>query len=304
MYHHIINIMKRILTAFVALLYIVSPCSAQKADTYFPYPTAPDNLSTLSQRCNYIVYHFWDFCNFKSAFSSLPRMNAAVGDFLSFMPYASADTAHIAIDGLIDKVKKNPRHLLSLAKMAKGYLMSDTSTYISEELYLPFAKAVAGAKKVPSSEREVFAREARILENTMIGTRISDMKLTLPDGSQTMISANTAPMMLLVFTGPDCSDCSLCRIRLSADYALNRMIKDGRLKIINVYVGPDGEQWKKWASDAPADWVTGRNEDAASMFDLSVMPTITYLNRRMEVLSKDLTADDVIRSFQNHIMTH
>ncbi len=296
--------MKRVLISIFIALSAIYSSTAQQTTTYFPYPTAPENLTSLTERCNYLVTHFWDHCNFKSAFSSIPKMNGAVGDFLSFMPYASADTAFMAIDVLIGRVHKCPKQLLALAKMARGYLMSDTADYVSEELYLPFAKAVASTKKIPAADREPFASEVKILSNSMIGARVSDMNLTTASGDNVNLSANTAPMMILFFTGPDCTDCSMWRIRLSADYALNQMIEQGRLKIINIYAGQDSEQWAKWASAAPDNWLTVRSEEASTLFDLTVIPTITYLNRKMEVLGKDFTADDIIRSFQNHIMTH
>ena len=220
------------------------------------------------------------------------------------MPYATADTAHMAIGALIKQVKKNPKHILALGRMARAHLMSDSADFNSEELYLPFAQAVASNKKVPAAERAAFEREARIIANSQIGARVADMSLERPDGSKTTLSANTAPMMLLFFTGSGCSDCSISRLRLSADYALNQMIEQQRLKIINIYVGEDNDEWKSWASSAPETWVNVRSQNAQDLYDLSVLPTITYLNRRMEVIGKDFSADDIIRSFQQHIMTH
>lgn len=297
--------MKRfIFSLFISLIAAYASFAQENNNYYFPYPTVPDRITLLSERCNFLVTHFWEHCNFKTAFSSYPKMNGAVGDFLSFMPYATADTAHMAIESLLKRVKKNPKHTLALARMARGYLMSDTSDFSSEELYLPFAEAVAKNKKISSEDRAPFVKEARILSNSRVGAKVSDMTLTLADNSTTTLVQNTAPMILLFFTGPDCIDCSLDRLRLSADYALNKMIEQKKLKIINIYVGEDNDQWKRWAEEAPENWITGRWTEAAEYFDLSVFPTITYLNRSLKVLGKDFSADDIITSFQKHMMTH
>ncbi len=293
-----------ILLAYCTTFMAVSADDGVASGRFFPYPTVPDRITTLHERCNYLITHFWDRCNFKNAFSSYPKMNAAVGDFLSFMPYATADTAHMAIDELIAKVKKNPKHTLALANMAKGYLMSDTAEYVSEELYLPFAQAVADNKKIPAADREPFAREARIIANTQIGARVSDMTLEHPDGTTSTLSAHSAPMMLLVFTLDTDNGSNMARLRLSADYALNKMIADQRLHIINIHTAADNDKWQSWAAGAPENWVTVRCDEAKELYDLSVLPEIVYINRKFKVLGKNFSVDDIINSFQNHVMTH
>lgn len=237
-----ITIMKKFVISFITLISGLVGASGQTAATehYFPYPMVPDNLTTLQQRCSFLVYNFWNFCDFKSAFSSLDKMEGAFADFVSFMPYASADTVEIAVTNLLDKVKKSPAHTLALARMARAHLYADSADIISEQVYLPFAQAVVANKKIPAADREPFAREAKIMANTRVGQRIPDLEFTLPDGTVSKVSQHLAPMVLLVFTGPDCSECSLDRVRLSADYALKKMMDSGRLSIINLYVGaPD-----------------------------------------------------------------
>lgn len=293
-----------LLLSCCAALITVSADESASLGRFFPYPTVPDRITSLHERCNYLITHFWDRCNFKNAFSSYPLMNATVGDFLSFMPYATADTAHIAITELISKVKKNPKHTLALATMAKGYLMSDTAEYVSEELYLPFAQAVADNKKIPAADREPFAREARIIANSQIGARINDMTLVHPDGTTSLLSAHGAPMILLFFTSDSDSGSAMARLRLSADYALNKMIAEQRLHIVNIHTGNDIDKWQTWAAGAPENWVTARCDEANELYDLRVLPEIVYLNRKFKVLGKNLSVDDIINSFQNHVMTH
>ena len=63
------------------------------------------------------------------------------------LPLANRDTVFISIDRLIDKVKKRPENLLALTRMAEAAFYSDSAIIPSDEVYLPFAKAVAGHKK-------------------------------------------------------------------------------------------------------------------------------------------------------------
>ena len=188
--------------------------------------------------------------------------------------------------------------------MARANLYTDTAYIFSEDLYLPFAKAVAENKKISDADRAPFEREYKIIANSRIGQRLPDITFTTPEGSESRLSANIAPMVILFITGPDCSDCSLSRVRLSADYALTSMIKEGRLKIINLYVGPEDSGWTETAASVPEGWVAGRCPEIAEYFDIKSYPYIAYLNRKMEVLGKNFTVDDIIDSFRRHVLTH
>ena len=53
---------------------------AQAPTTLFPYPTVPDSRTTLTERADYFVTHFWDRANIKQSFSTLARLNTAFGD--------------------------------------------------------------------------------------------------------------------------------------------------------------------------------------------------------------------------------
>lgn len=296
--------MKKIFVFLILYMAILMGASAQTANTYFQYPTVPENITSLSGRCNYMVMNFWERCDFKSAFSSLARLEKAFADFVSFMPYASADTAYMSIDKLLEKVKKSPAQTLAICTMAKANLYADTAYIVSEDLYLPFAKAVVENKKISAADRAPFERDYKIVANTRIGQRMPDITFYMPEGGESRLSANIAPMVILFLTGPDCSDCSLYRVRLSADYALTSMIKEGRLKIINLYVGPEDAGWTETVASAPEGWIIGRCPEIAEYFDIKSFPYIAYLNRKMEILGKNFTVDDIIDSFRRHVLSH
>lgn len=275
----------------------------QAQERYFPYPTPPENLVRLDERCNYLICHFWDHCNFKNAFSSLPKMKSAFGDFISFMPYATADTAFMAVDELLGKVKKSHKNTLAIVKMAESYLYCDTAQYYSEQLFLPFAKAAANHKKIPNEEKRYYSRISKILESSQVGMRAPDIKFTQADGSISSLSQHATPMVILLFTTPDCEGCNLAKLRLSADYALNRMIEDGRLNIINIYPSEATPEVIDAMGSTPSNWISGAAPDASEYFELEDnIPYIVYLARNMTIRGKGFSVDDIINSFQGHML--
>jgi hypothetical protein len=288
--------MKKLLTSIILAIMAFGAVNAQ--DKYFPYPTVPDDLPTLSARCNYYIFHFWDRCNFKTAFSSHAKLNQAVGDFFSLMPYASADTVHLAIDNLLVQVKKSPQNTLTLAKMAEGWVYSDTSKLRSEEIYYPFVKSVTQNKKIPAADRARFDAQEKILSSTQKGMIVPDLKFNTPAGGTSSLRQVSGPYILLFFNDPDCSDCTLAKVRLSADININQLIKSGDLTLLSIYPGEADTEWLAAVTDYPSSWVVGACSDADAYFNLPETPRFYLLDSEKKIIGKDLLLDNVLNAFR------
>lgn len=262
------------------------------SNTYFPYPVVPEEKVTLSERCNYLVDKFWEGCNLKQSFSNLERLNQAFGDWVGFMPYATTDTLFISIDRFIKDVNKlGPSYMLTIGKMAETWTYTDSCEVYSEELYLPFAKAVAENKKIDKAERARFERQAQVIENSGLGKNVPPFTFTKPDGSQSNLGDVIASRIVLFFVEPDCFDCTLAKARLGADYNLKQLIERGLVKIVAIYPGQNTEQWQAEAVTYPEEWVVGASEQVNDYFEFDEQPTIYYLDARRKVLGKDVSVD-------------
>lgn len=232
--------MKKIaLTIFLAICSIaITPALAQDSDKPFVYPSIPDSKTTLSERCNYLVFHFWERCNLKEIFTRKKDVDKAMSDWLSFMPYATADTVHLAIDTfLADVVKTGADNTLLIGKTAEKYLYTDTAEIYSEELYLPFCKAVANHKKVGKADKARFQAQAQILENSSLGVKAPAFEYVTVDGEKKSFGDVISSRIILFFNDPDCFDCMMARTRLSADYNTNQLIERGLVKVVCIYPG-------------------------------------------------------------------
>ncbi len=286
-----------IFTAVALIFSIGTKASAQTDNTLFTYPQAPDELTTLYQRCNYLVDHFWDRCNYSTAFLNKKKLNDAFGHWIGFMPYATADTVHMAVDRLIDKVKKSGPNTLTLAQMAERWLWADSAEILSEEIYLPFAKAAATHKKISNAERARFASHVKQIENSSVGSQLPPLKLTAPDGSKSLLSDYDATNVVIFFNDPDCTECNMARVRLSADFNARRLIEAGKLTIISIYPGdPGNTQWLAAATEYPQNWITVAAPDADEYFDLRTTPAI-YLANTKVIKVKNLPVDNLINAF-------
>lgn len=273
-------------------------CHSSAQDTYFPYPSAPDNLPSFRARANYLVEHFWDRCNFNNAFSAKAKMAGAFADFAGFMPHAAADTVHMAIDKLIDSVKKRPASLLSLTEMAEGTFYADTARFWSDELYLPFAKAAANNKKIPAEQRKKYAAQVKVLENSQVGMKVPALNATLRNGTSWNLDSISAPVSVILFDTPGCIDCTMTRARLAANISAQALIDSGILQIAYIYMGEPTDAWRDNVSTIPQNWIVAACPEAEQYFDMRVVPAIYMLDENRTILSKHISLNQLIQRFE------
>lgn len=293
--------MKRFFLTFITFLplWLSIGVKAQNTNTLFPYPTAPDDIPSLMGKCNYLVYNFWDRCNIKESFSSLNRLNDAFGMWAGFMPYASADTVHLAIDNYIKKVEKvAPKSLPEVGRMARNWFHCDTAKYYSDELYMQFCEAVAKGKKVPNAEKAKYAAEYKVLSSSSIGQLVPAFSFTRPDGTKSDFGSVIASRVVLFINDPDCFDCTLAKARLSADNNTKSLIDAGLLKVVSIFPGEPTSEWRAEAEKYPSNWIVGACENLDEYFNLDVMPAIYWLDGRHKVIGKEIPIDNMIYLIQ------
>lgn len=278
---------------------LISGIAAKADDTLFPYPEAPNDLTSTQERCSYVVERFWNRCNFKQAMSAKTKLSQAFNDFISLSVLADGDVAHKASVALLDKVKNNADQLLAIAQMAEGVMYSDTAKVFCDELYAHYANAVAQSKKIKGADKARFSAQAKILNSSQVGMTAPDIEIIKPDGSKTRLNDISGAHIILFFNNPDCSDCLLARVRLSADYNINQFLKSGQLQFVSIYPGsPEDEEWTDIAGTLPDNWIVGASPDADLLYDMRNTPTIYYLNRDHTIMSKSMTDTQLINAFR------
>ena len=140
---------------------------AQKNADIFPVPSAPADLTSLQERSDYVISHFWDHCNVKSILSSQKKFADAFDTYVNLLPLGSRRTVIRSIYNLLTQLEKHPKELLFVAEQADALLYSDTAKVKSDEAYLPFARAVAENKKVGRAEKPVLLSKCASCRSVM-----------------------------------------------------------------------------------------------------------------------------------------
>ena len=270
-----------------------------QAQTLFPYPTVPESIEGLTPRSDYMMEHFWDRCDIKSAFSAVQRFRGAFTDYVDLMPFASGPAMETSVNAFLKEVARNPRNLLTVAEMAEELLYSDSARVHCDECYLPFAKAVASNKKISKAQKARFDYQAKVLSRSQVGMTAPDISFTNRDGqTQRLSDIPLGPYVLIFINDPSCEECAMARVRLQADYALNSLIDKGLIKVLSIYPGEYDSEWAEQAKDYSQRWIVGAAPDADEYFDMRQPPVFYYLNGKHIILSKSLAIDNLIEAFR------
>lgn len=268
---------------------------AQPDDKFFELPLIPDSVSTLQKRCDFMVTHYWDFCDTKKAFSARDKMAQAFDVYLSFMPYSSADVTRESIGAFMKRIEKQPADILFIGELAESKLYSDTATIPSDQLYLWFIEPIVKNKRVDRSAKMRFEHQASILARSQTGMAAPEFSFTDSKGTPgTWTPDTTAMATILFFNDPDCSECKMARLRLSLDIKTNRLIEAGVVKIISITPGDPDEEWLEAVSGYPANWTVGASPSVDEIYDLRATPSIYVLDDKGTILLKNTTPEVIL----------
>lgn len=282
----------------MTVMLAVSANAQSTPETYFPYPLVPDSIQTLDGRSNFLITHFWDFCDLKKGFSSRAKMAGAFSDYLTFMPYADARVVHRSIAKFIKDLEKQPDDLVFIARTAEQMVHSDTSRIFSDELYLPFAQAVVNNKRVKKEDRDYFEPQVKILTGTMFNSRMPDIPYTDRNGNSAVFAPDSTEVLLLFFTEPENSAALLAKARLNADAKATTLIKEGIMKVVAIARTEPGEEWLGFAKTLPEEWVVGANPDIESIYDIRFVPNFYVVDQNGNILLKNASIDQIINILQ------
>lgn len=284
-----------ILLILTAILMIAPKSFEQSfAQPYFPVPLVPDSLKTLQQRSDYLVEHYWDFCDLKKAFSSKPKMAESFNTYLSFMPYATAEVSHASVAKFLKSLEKQPNDLLFIAREAENSLFTDSAEFSGENLYLMFAQAVAQNKKIDRASRARFVRHAELLENNRVGHKAPDFVYTDRNGQTRNFDSDTARVVVLMISDPECEDCRMARIRLDADINATKLIDKGLLKIVSITPSAATPQWRDAVKNYPEKWVVGASDTFDDKYNFFTTPSFYLINNDHVILVKNTNINSVL----------
>lgn len=289
--------MKKTILAFLTLIISIS-ASAQVngavSQQFFQLPIIPDSIVSFQNRCDFMVTHYWDFCDLKKAFSSRDKMADAFKMYISFMPYASADVVFKSVDKFLGGISKKPDDMLFIARLAENNIYADTAEFQSEQLYTHFIDGILKSKKLDKNSREYYEKQASVLHNSQEGMMAPSFDITDSQGTKTKFVTDTAQFAtLLMFMVPGDSDAELAKTRLNANIKTSQLIKSGMLKIYCIATKNNGERFT-----SPEGWTSGFAPGIEEIYDVRKSPMFYIINSEGKILKKGNELEPVLNVMQ------
>ena len=289
--------MKKTILAFLTLVISIS-ASAQVngavSQQFFQLPIIPDSIVSFQNRCDFMVTHYWDFCDLKKAFSSRDKMADAFKMYISFMPYASADVVFKSVDKFLGGISKKPDDMLFIARLAENNIYADTAEFQSEQLYTHFIDGILKSKKLDKNSREYYEKQASVLHNSQEGMMAPSFDITDSQGAKTKFVTDTAQFAtLLMFMVPGDSDAELAKTRLTANIKTSQLVKSGMLKIYCIATKNNGERFT-----SPEGWTSGFAPGIEEIYDVRKSPMFYIINSEGKILKKGNELEPVLNVMQ------
>lgn len=290
--------MKRILLTFSVLVLMGMSLRAQgqlaeqQPGRLFAYPVAPDTCATLESRCNYIITHFWDNFDISKPISDDLAFELTFRDFVDFFRYGHRNVALGAVRDLVNKAQSNTSNLLKLGEIAERALYGTEAEYWSDEVYVAFAKPLAGNKQLPREVRDHYGEQLARINTVQVGATL-DFEYVGIDGLKHRLSELEAPTYILLFID-DSTDSMIGRLRLSTDVALNALINEGNAKLVCLCMNKYSADWASAAAAYADNWVIGCGENLARELDLRAFPCCYVLDGEHTIVNKALSVEGLM----------
>lgn len=287
--------------------------SATAART-FPTVEIPSMLGGGDEQMDYVVGHFWDrFTDTSRVYAcdtalvngvQKEQVESQMGTFATLLDRVPLSSALRSVARLYDRLdafaRKYPDSNVfpEMVGLTSRYLYDANSPVRNEEYYLPFVERLAASDLVDEGLRMAYGWDARKCALNRIGTPAADFPFTDTRGRLRTLYGIQADYVLLIFANPGCKACQEITAAMKASPEISALVSSGRLKVVDVYIDQDVDDWKAHIAEYPADWINGYDHNYSIrtdiVYNIRAIPSIYLLDASKNVLMKDAPQDKVL----------
>lgn len=258
-------------------------------------PAIPPSQLPPEERLDWMRWHYWDKFDFRDtlliAEIDTAQMVEAYAQYIVLLSLRPTD--HAPMDSLMRKASASRPMLDYFAWLAQEVVHDPNSPLRNDEFYIPVLEAQLASGYYDEYERIRPEYLLHLASQNRTGTPANDFRYTLASGATGTLYGLHAEYVLLFINNPGCPMCREIREALVASPMLNELIEQGRLKVLALYPDEELDEWFKYQSEMPAEWINAydagcriRQQDS---YDLTAIPSLYLLDRNKRVLVKDST---------------
>ena len=269
----------------------------------FPRVEAPAMIEDQFERLDYVVLHFWDaFSKGDYPSDSLiirgvkkDEVEAQMGVFATLAREVPLPVGEKAMAALFDCAASSPDAFGPMVELTIQYFFDPNSPVRNEALYLPFVQRLAASPLTKPEMRGAYEWDARMCALNRPGTMATDFGFIDTAGRSRTLYGIKSEYILLVFGNPDCTACRELVADMSASPEISALETSGRLKVVDIYIDQEIDDWKAKAASYPKHWINGYDPTFTIRQDLiynvRAIPSIYLLDAQKRVILKDAPED-------------
>ena len=271
------------------------------------------------ERAAYAAGHFWDHftdttrlyaCD-SATVNGVPLavVESQMGLFASLLGQVPLDEGGKAVARLYDRAdafeRKYPDSNVfeELGRLVRHYLYDPNSPVRNEDLYGEFVSRLGKSDLIDSGYRMGYEWDARMCRLNRVGTRAADFAFTDTRGWIRTLYSIKAEYTVLIFGNPGCKACQEMMEAMAAAPEIAALIDAGRLKVVDVYIDREIDDWKAHMAEYPKNWINGYDHNYAIrtelIYNVRGIPSIYLLDRDKTVLMKDAPQENVLEALIN-----
>jgi hypothetical protein len=271
-----------------------------------------------AERLGYVVLHFWDrFTDTAKVYACdstvvngvrADALESQVGLYATLLDQVPLEEGVRSVSRLFDRIeafeRKYPESNVfeELCRQTSRYLYDPNSPVRNEDFYRPFVEKLAASDLIDDGYRRGYEWDARMCRLNGVGMQAADFPFTDTHGKLRTLHGVKAEYTLLIFANPGCNACQEITAAMKASPAISALVDSGRLKVVDVYIDQEIDDWKAHIADYPADWINGYDQDYSIRTDLvyniRAIPSIYLLDKDKTVLMKDAPQEKVLGALE------
>ena len=284
----------------------------------FPQADVPSMYTEEAERLGYVVLHFWDrFTDTAKVYACdstvvngvrTDALESQVGLYATLLDQVPLEEGVRSVSRLFDRIeafeRKYPESNVfeELCRQTSRYLYDPNSPVRNEDFYRPFVEKLAASDLIDDGYRRGYEWDARMCRLNGVGMQAADFPFTDTRGKLRTLHGVKAEYTLLIFANPGCNACQEITAAMKASPAISALVDSRRLKVVDVYIDQEIDDWKAHIADYPADWINGYDQDYAIRTDLvyniRAIPSIYLLDKDKTVLMKDAPQEKVLGALE------
>ena len=266
------------------------------------------------ERAGYAAAHFWDrFTDTTKVYACdsvtvngvpVPELESQMGLFASLLGELSPGAGEKAVVRLYDRAdafeRKYPDSNVfeELSRLTKHYLYDPNSPVRNEDLYYYYVERLGRSDLIDNGYRMGYEWDARMCSLNRVGTPAADFSFTDTQGRVRTLYGVKAEYTVLIFGNPGCKACRDIMEEMESTPEISALIESGRLKVVDIYIDQEIDDWKAHVPEYPASWINGYDHGYTIRTDLIYnvrgIPSIYLLDKDKTVLLKDATEERVL----------